>query len=139
VAGGEGFEPPLRSSEKALSIAIWSFLRSNLPFFCGEGSAGRVKSLAGDEINESDSSQLPLLRKDFTQKNLDGNESSDTGDSQVSSMRQYESLERWKGESGFRSEAALPVQSLRALFFSSVKTFFFSLFSFLRRLGISGD
>jgi hypothetical protein len=42
----DGLEPPLRSSEKALSIATWSFLRSNLPFFCWEGSAGRVKSLA---------------------------------------------------------------------------------------------
>jgi hypothetical protein len=100
------------------------------PFFCGEGPAGRVKCLAGDEIDGWKNSKLPPLRMDSAPEGLDWNKVSDTGDGQVSSLRQYESLERWEAQSGFRSEAALLLQRLWVSFVSSVRLFSFPFLLF---------
>jgi hypothetical protein len=109
------------------------FLRSFFPPFSLLGSfAGSVKeSLAGDEINESKNSQLPLLRENVAGRVLEGYDFYYSGYNQVPSLRQSEVVERRKTANSFGKNTAIPVQRMRPSFlevlnlFSLSPSFFF--------------
>jgi hypothetical protein len=103
------------------------------PFFSllGSFSCRVKKSLAGDEIDEWENSQLPALRQDVARRVLERDEFFDSENGQMPSLRQPKIVERWVQAHAVRRYSALLVSRLRPSFFASVeviRTFLFFFF-----------
>jgi len=146
--GPLGFERgPLGDNQSHQSIHrhFCFFSAASLPFFVGVVSINA--SLAGVEICESKSSKLSFLRTVLARRDLDGEKPDsnrkrcfrtwssksfrEARGNQVPSMRQHQSLERFKTiHSKRRRETALFVSRLRISVFKTVNFFLKILFFF---------
>lgn len=116
------------------------FLRSFFPPFSLLSFAGPVKeSLAGDEINESKSSQLPFLRENVAWRVLEGGDFYHSGYNQVPSLRQSKVVERRKTANPFGKNTAIHMPRMRPSFLEVLSLLSLSLSFFLFAGSIEED
>jgi hypothetical protein len=126
-AGGGIWTPNLEAIPAAHSsgdVALTgSFFAASFPFFSLWVSfACRVKkSLAGDEMNEWENSQLSILRQNAAWRVLERVEALDSENSQMPSVWWSKAMERWKKENSNWGYAALFMSKLLASFLAMVK------------------
>jgi hypothetical protein len=91
------------------------------------------KSLAGDEINESKSSQLPLLRKNVAKRVLEEDKLYHSENNKMSSLRQSEVVEKRKTGRSLGKNTALLMSRMHLSFLKVLNplspSLSFSLFS----------
>jgi hypothetical protein len=119
---------PIQSPNSGAGGGIWTyeialdisteFLRSFFPLFSLLGRfADSVKeSLAGDELDESKSSQLPFLRENVAGRVLEGDDFYYSGYNQVSSLWQSEVVEIRKTANPFGKNSAIRMPRMRPSF-----------------------
>jgi hypothetical protein len=93
-----------------------SSLRSSL-FFFFKGLRFQGTSLAGDDMNGTENSQLPLLRQNTIVRPLGKTEDENRQINQVPAVRKHKELERRKTPSPIWSNSAICLQRMRSKVF----------------------